>query len=114
MLSGYANKWHVCQLENADPRIFGDMILTYQTLPNAMDRKEKVLIVRHKRIKSEDYRKTETPDDKKRRASALMDQLLVEIYGNPNNNYTDYNSATSSRSQKFFIYEKYELERKSI
>lgn len=122
--TGYVKKYRVCEMENPDPRMFGDMFLSYQTMPsskttmnlNDIGPLRIVQNIRHRRYKSDGYcgNNCESNDDKKRRASLLMDQLLIEIYGtSTNNNYTDYNSATSSKSQKIFVYEKYELERKS-
>lgn len=41
------------------------------------------------------------PEIEKRRTSALVDQLLVDIYNHANSS-TDYNSATSSKSQRHY------------
>lgn len=116
--SGYNNnnkkKRRVRQLELCDRSMFGDMVLTCQSYPSIKMNNEirpiKIIQPVRYRTKSEGSVSKWRERDK-RRASALMDQLLIDIYGTIHN-YSDYNSATSSRSHKIFSFEKYELERK--
>lgn len=53
------------------------------------------------------------PEQEKRRASALVDELLVEIYNNAHNGTTDYYS-TSGKSQRSAWIEVVDLHRKGI
>lgn len=104
----------VRQLEYCDRAMFGDMIITCQSLPAApvMQQIRPLKILQPRiRAKSEGYPKKD-PEQDKRRASLLVDLLLVDIYSNIHN-YSDYNSATSSRSQRTFIVEEHELLDKS-
>lgn len=53
------------------------------------------------------------PEQEKRRASALVDELLVEIYNSAHNGTTDYYS-TSGKSQRSAWIEVVDLHRKGI
>lgn len=104
----------VRQLEYCDRAMFGDMIITCQSLPAVpIIRQIHPLKILHPRLraKSEGLPKKDSEQDK-RRASLLVDLLLVDIYSNVHN-CSDYNSATSSRSQRTFTVEKFELLDKS-
>lgn len=100
----------VPHLELCSRAMFGDLIITCQTkelqffsLDNSIRNPKKMSCSKIKRDKC--FSK------EKRRVSALVDQLLQEIYGN-NSTGTDYNSTTSAKSIKNFNLE--ELESKGI
>ncbi|KAK9694877.1 hypothetical protein QE152_g33225 [Popillia japonica] len=109
----------VRQLELCDPTVFGDLVLTCQSpplTPDAMpfipDRLAPKVALTKSRPKSpvktipiqrNIFKSIQIvhPEIERRRTSALVDQLLVDIYNHANSS-TDYNSATSSKSQRHY------------
>lgn len=96
------------QLEKCDPTMFGDMIVTCQTPVDiqGVTSEPAVLPVNYTinmRRSSEadvlsEFRQS-IFDHERKRASALVDELLMDIYYTIHNGTTDYNS-TSGRSYK--------------
>lgn len=91
----------VKQLETCNREMFGDVVVTCQTSPKATLARIEPYVPP---IVFGNANNNKMSENDKRRASLLVDQLLSEIYsrignGNhSNNSFTDYNSATSSRS----------------
>ncbi|XP_064210921.1 uncharacterized protein LOC103314564 isoform X1 [Tribolium castaneum] len=100
-----STKQRVRQLEACSREMFGDMVLHHQTPPPQQSLFGEVIQAVPVTLT---MRKTsmETPSNKytdyeKRRASDLVEELLVDIYSNING--SDYNSATSSKSHRSFV-----------
>ncbi|XP_023310333.1 uncharacterized protein LOC108905130 [Anoplophora glabripennis] len=94
------------QLEVCHREMFGDLVLTCATStgspPTRMIETSVTYPVEYRRTVSMDsvLRKTSIVENERRRASALVDELLVDIYYNIHSGTTDYNSATSGKSHK--------------
>ncbi|XP_044271093.1 uncharacterized protein LOC123015436 isoform X2 [Tribolium madens] len=101
-----STKQRVRQLESCSREMFGDMILHHQTPPQQSVFGEIIqavpvtLSIRKSSMESPSNKYT---DYEKRRASDLVEELLVDIYSNING--SDYNSATSSKSHRSFVAE---------
>lgn len=108
-----STKYRVCQLEACDREMFGDLVLTcpspattsvFEPPTTAMQPVSPIHVV-HKKTFDYSYSVDEQTDfiDDKRRASDLVEELLVDIYRNIQSG-SDYNSAGSShRSRRSFL-----------
>ncbi|XP_017786846.1 PREDICTED: uncharacterized protein LOC108569698 [Nicrophorus vespilloides] len=108
------------ELELCNPAVFGDLVLTQQTRNNSMDNEDETEVTKWTRFRSisenecSNYHR-EQQDPEKRRASALLDQLLLDIHSNYQSGTTDYTSATSSKSMpKNTKYDVQELKSKGL
>nr|XP_022910009.1 uncharacterized protein LOC111421106 isoform X1 [Onthophagus taurus] len=120
-----AERRAIRQLQLCDPTVFGDLVLTCQTptsTTSLLDNKPPTPVIintettkftppspvitkaKHSKLKLPKIRETEiiekSPEIEKRRASKLVDQLLVDIYNNHSGVCTDYYSGTSGKSQR--------------
>ncbi|KRT78697.1 GTPase activator protein [Oryctes borbonicus] len=107
----------VRQLQLCDPTVFGDVVLTCQsppltpdampfipeTTPSKIPITKPKLPVKTVPVRRNIWKTIEVihPDIERRRTSALVDQLLVDIYNHASSS-TDYNSATSSKSLRHY------------
>ncbi|XP_030761772.1 LOW QUALITY PROTEIN: uncharacterized protein LOC115886662 [Sitophilus oryzae] len=105
------------QLEHCQKEMFGSLVISFVNAPmvpelentnlkqveyyvDVWDKETNRTPIKPKRTLSFDEAiRTPNPEQEKRRASALLDELLVEIYNNANNGTTDYYS-TSGKSQR--------------
>lgn len=100
-----STKRRVRQLESCSREMFGDMILHHPTPPQTRVFKnviQAVPVTLTMRKNSMENLRTNYTDYEKRRASDLVEELLVDIYSNING--SDYNS-TSSKSHRSFVAE---------
>ncbi|XP_068899024.1 uncharacterized protein [Tenebrio molitor] len=96
-----STKRRVRQLESCSREMFGDLILTRQTPPPEVAFShvvQAVPVTLTLRKSSIDHPHA---DLEKRRASDLVEELLVDIYSSVNG--SDYNSATSTKSHRSFV-----------
>lgn len=121
------------QLEMCNRQMFGDLIFTCPTSSQSLNelqyrqllRKSNKNIhmmpfttngasmdLRRASVDNNNYLKR-TNIEQKRRASDLLDELLMDIYSNVQNVTTDYNSTTSGRSQKSLIVDIGDIDHKS-
>ncbi|CAH1155918.1 unnamed protein product [Phaedon cochleariae] len=93
------------QLERCDRSMFGDLVLTCQTPVHGVLPKQVIqpipytMAVRRASVDSVSATKTSIMETEKRRASALVDELLIDIYYSVHNGSSDYNS-TSGKSHR--------------
>ncbi|CAH0555464.1 unnamed protein product [Brassicogethes aeneus] len=89
--------YRIQQLEFCHTEMFGDLVLTCRTPPMETASKRMLRQVPYRRSFSSDVIMQRNPEVEKRRATALVDQLLLDIYSNVQFS-TDYNSATSGKN----------------
>lgn len=91
----------VKQLEVCDRGMFGDVVVTCQTAPNIPIPQPKPFVPPAERYAMVGLSGNgDRWENERRRASVLVDELLMDIYSKIGAGLTDYNSATSSKSSK--------------
>lgn len=99
--------YRIKQLEKCDPTMFGDLIVTCQTPKENCDSSVPAILPVTYTVGMRRYSATDAVTDynfsichaEKRRATALVDELLMDIYYAIHTGTTDYNS-TSGKSFK--------------
>lgn len=111
-----ARQRRIRQLESCNREMFGDLVVTCQSPPNVPVSPPVPLVFRgsapFRRAASQDEPERRRNESDKRRTSALLDQLLADIYSKFDGNHSDYNSATSQQSQRGRRIDKKELREK--
>lgn len=98
------NVCKIKQLEKCDPTMFGDLVVTCQTPDQQGDEFGPAILpvsysIGMRRSSAADAVSSSVFQIEKRRATALVDELLMDIYYTIHNGTTDYNS-TSGKSYK--------------
>lgn len=95
----YKERYRVRQLESCDKQMFGNLIVTCPTYGSAMPKKliQPVPITVKPVTTPEEIVRRHMIEAERRRASMLVDQLLLDIHNSIQHN-TDYNSTTSGKS----------------